>query len=206
MSDKAHWDRVYAGRADDKLSWYQRHAVRSLALIEATGVGPDGAIIDVGGGASGLAADLLARGYADVWLLDISATALDAARTRLGADAERIRWVEADVTRAELPPEYFDIWHDRAVFHFLADPAERSAYVAAALHAVRPGGHLIIATFAEDGPERCSGLPVMRYDAQSLHAQFADACELLHTEKEVHSTPAGVIQRFRYCHLRRVVS
>ena len=203
MSDKAHWDRVYAERADDALSWYQRHAVRSLALIAATGVGPDGAIIDVGGGASGLAADLLARGYSDLWLLDISATALDAARKRLGADAARIRWVEADVTRAELPFGYFDVWHDRAVFHFLIDPAERAAYVATALRAVKPGGHLIIATFAEDGPQRCSGLPVARYDAQSLHAQFGETCELLHTEREAHRTPAGQIQQFRYCHLRR---
>ena len=202
MPDKAHWDRVYAARADDALSWYQARAERSLALIEASGVGQRGAIIDVGGGASSLTADLLHDGYSDLWLLDISATALAAARQRLGADAAHIHWVEADVIRAELPPGYFDIWHDRAVFHFLTDPAERKAYVTAALRALKPGGHIIIATFAEDGPERCSGLPVARYDAPTLHAQFGAACALLHTEREVHRTPAGQLQQFRYCHLR----
>ena len=204
MADKVHWEGIYRGRADDALSWYQRHAFRSLALIAASGVGRDAEIIDVGGGASSLAADLLHKGYAHLWVLDISPAALAAARKRLGDEAARIHWVEADVTRAQLPAAHFDIWHDRAVFHFLTEPAARAAYVAQACAAVKPGGHAIIATFAEDGPEQCSGLPVVRYDAPSLHAQFGDAWELLHTEKESHRTPTGGLQQFRYCHLRRL--
>jgi len=203
MSDKAHWDQVYVGRADDALSWYQRHAVRSLAYIEASGAGRDAAIIDVGGGASNLVADLLHKGYAHLWVLDISPAALATARRRLGDEAARVHWVEADVTRAQLPPAYFDVWHDRAVFHFLTEPAARAAYVAQVHAVVKPGGHVIIATFAEDGPERCSGLPVVRYDARTLAAQFGEGFELLGSEREEHRTPAGTLQRFRYCHLRR---
>lgn len=203
MSDKAHWDKIYAGKSADRLSWYQPHAARSLALIEASGVGRDAAIIDVGGGASTLAPDLLRLGYTNLWVLDISPAALAAARADLGAEASRVNWVESDVVDPTLPSAHFDLWHDRAVFHFLIDPAVRAAYVRAACAAVKPGGNLIIATFAEDGPERCSGLPVARYDVQSLYEQFADACELLHSEKETHRTPAGKPQSFRYCVLRR---
>jgi ubiquinone/menaquinone biosynthesis C-methylase UbiE len=206
MTDKSRWDRIYKDTSSDALSWFQQHAERSLALITASDVGADATIIDVGGGASGLTADLMKRGFSDLWVLDISATALAGARARLGADAARIHWVEADVTRVELPPAHFDIWHDRAVFHFLTEPSARAAYVEKACGAVKPGGHLIIATFAEDGPERCSGLPVARYDAASLKAQFVDCCELLDTEKEVHSTPAGKQQQFRYFLLKRAVA
>jgi SAM-dependent methyltransferase len=203
VSDKVHWERVYAERADDALSWFQQYPARSLALIARYGPGVEAAVIDVGGGASGLLADLLRQGYSDLWLLDISVTALAAARRRLGADAERIHWLEADATSADLPDARFDIWHDRAVFHFLVDAAARTAYVERALAATRPGGHLIMATFAEDGPARCSGLPVARYDAAALAAEFGDACELRHSEKETHRTPAGKLQQFRYCVLRR---
>lgn len=203
MTDKSHWDRIYKDTSSDALSWFQQHSERSLALITASDVGADATIIDVGGGASGLAADLLKRGFSDLWVLDISATALAAARARLGADAARIHWVEADVTRVELPPAHFDIWHDRAVFHFLTEPSTRAAYVEKACAAVKPGGHLIIATFAENGPERCSGLPVARYDSVSMQSQFADCCELLRSEKEAHTTPAGRLQQFRYCLLHR---
>jgi SAM-dependent methyltransferase len=203
MSDKSHWEQIYASRASDDLSWFQLHAERSLALIRNTAVALDGAIIDVGGGASALAADLLHAGYSSLWVLDISAAALDAARQRLGEQAVRIHWLESDVTRAELPPAHFDIWHDRAVFHFLTAADDRAAYVERACAAVRPGGHLIIATFAEDGPRQCSGLPVMRYDAAALSAEFAAATELVHTETETHRTPSGELQHFRYCHLRR---
>jgi ubiquinone/menaquinone biosynthesis C-methylase UbiE len=204
MSDQTtHWDKVYGGRPDDTLSWFVRLPALSLALIESCGIGRDAAVIDIGGGASTLTDALLQQGYSDLWLLDISATALAVSRRRLGADAERIRWVESDVVHADLPESRFDLWHDRAVFHFFVDPAERKAYVKTALRAVKPGGSLIMATFAEDGPEQCSGLPVARYDADSLAAQFGDACELLATEKEAHRTPAGKVQQFRYCVLRR---
>lgn len=206
MAERSHWDRVYAARADEALSWFQRHPARSLALIEASGVARDAPIIDVGGGTSRLAAELLRRGYSGLWVLDISASALAAARGHLGKDARRVRWVESDVTRVALPEAHFHLWHDRAVFHFLTAPEDRAAYVDAACRAVKPGGHLVIATFAEDGPAQCSGLPVARYDAPSLYAQFAGCCELLRTEREEHRTPAGKRQAFRYCVLRRKLS
>lgn len=203
MSDKAHWEKVYAQRADSSLSWYQAHAQRSLALIESVAPHRSSTIIDVGGGASGLSGELLQLGYENLWVLDISAAALAAARTRLGPQAGRVRWLESDVIAATLPEAAFDVWHDRAVFHFMTDQASRRGYVASALRAVRLGGHLVIATFAEDGPEACSGLPVARYGAAALAAQFGPACSLVHSETESHRTPAGQTQHFRYCLLRR---
>ena len=203
MSDKAHWEKVYADRASDAQSWFQQYPARSLELIASCGADRDTVIIDVGGGASGLTAELLRLGYSELWVMDISAAALTAASRNIGEGANRVHWVEADVTSAQLPSGHFDIWHDRAVFHFLVTEADRHAYVSTALRAVKPGGHLVIATFAEDGPERCSGLPVARYDAVSLAAQFGPACELLRTEKEMHRTPAGQIQSFRYTFWRR---
>lgn len=202
MSERSHWERIYGEKDSAELSWYQHRAERSLALIRDSGVTAEAPIIDVGGGASRLAADLLQEGFRELWVLDISAAALDRARAALGPDASRIRWVESDVTEAALPAAHFALWHDRAVFHFLTDPADRAAYVDTLRTALRPGGDAIIATFAEDGPERCSGLPVMRYDAATLMAQFGGGFELLHTEKESHRTPAGAVQSFRYCRLR----
>lgn len=203
MTAKDHWDHVYAGRPADALSWHQRHAQRSLALITASGIAPDAPIIDVGGGASSLVADLLAQGHSNLWVLDLSARALAVARDALGDEAAQIQWIEADVCEAPLPAGYFGVWHDRAVFHFLTDPATRAAYVAKALQSLAPGGHLIVATFAEDGPEQCSGLPVMRYHGHQLAEQFTSGCELLGIEHETHITPAGARQSFVYCHLRR---
>jgi len=206
MSDRNHWDRVYTDRSSERLSWFQRQAGRSLALIQETGIAPGAPLIDVGGGASCLAGELLHRGFGDLWVLDISAAALDVARKALGDDAARIHWLEGDITRARLPAAHFALWHDRAVFHFLTDAQAREAYVRQVHDALVPGGHVVIATFAEDGPARCSGLPVMRYDAPTLHAEFAPVFELLHTEKEVHVTPAGDTQVFRYCVLRSTES
>lgn len=148
-------------------------------------------------------ADLLAHGYEALTVLDISAAALAAARSRLGDEAAKVRWIEADVTRADLPSQAFDVWHDRAVFHFLTSDAERQAYVQAVLHAVKPGGHVIVATFAEDGPTQCSGLPVMRYSAQALHDEFGAPFELLRHEREAHQTPSGAVQQFVYCFCRK---
>lgn len=203
MTSKEHWERIYREQSVQDLSWHQAHADRSLHLIAASGAARDAAIIDVGGGASSLAADLLARGYTNLWVLDVSATALAAARHAMGAAAAQVTWVEADACTAAVPANHFAVWHDRAVFHFLIDPAQRAAYVARALAAVSPGGHLIIATFAEDGPERCSGLPVVRYRPQQIEAQFAGACELSAVEREKHRTPGGATQSFVYCLLRR---
>jgi SAM-dependent methyltransferase len=206
MQSRAHWERVYATKPADRVSWYQEHAQQSLRLIRDTGVGLDASIIDVGGGASTLVDDLLAGGYTTITVLDLSATALAAAKARLGPRAEAVRWIEADVTSAELPAHGYDVWHDRAVFHFLTDPADRRAYVDVVIRAVKPGGHVIVATFAEDGPTQCSGLPVQRYSASGLHAEFGAPFTLLRHEKEEHHTPSGAVQRFVYCYCRRGVS
>jgi len=198
MSCKAHWDAVYADRAPDSVSWYQPHAGQSMRLIAKAGVGPDARIVDIGGGASVLVDDLLQAGHHNVSVLDISGAALARSRSRLGARAVDVTWIEADATAGRLPAGTFDLWHDRAVFHFLIDPVDRLSYLRAMRHALRPGGHVVMATFAEDGPERCSGLPVRRYAPSQLHAQLGDDFELLASEREEHVTPGGAIQRFQY--------
>ncbi len=203
MDRKQHWEDVYIHKSSDSVSWYQEHADMSLRLIHNAGLGKNSAIIDVGGGASTLVDDLLAEGYGDVIVLDISAAALEVAQHRLGKRAERVHWLKGDITQVEFPRHRFDVWHDRAVFHFLTDSADRHAYVEQVMRAVRPGGHVIVATFAEDGPEKCSGLPVMRYAPGALHAEFGDAFQLLEHEREIHHTPAGAVQRFVYCYCRK---
>jgi SAM-dependent methyltransferase len=201
---RRHWDAVYATKASDAVSWYQRHAELSLRLIRATGAAHDAAIVDVGGGASTLVDDLVDDGYENVTVLDVSGAALALARARLGETrARRVRWVEADITTAALAANAFDVWHDRAVFHFLTEARERDAYVRSVLRSVKPGGHVIVATFAEDGPERCSGLPVVRYRPDALHAEFGAAFTLLGHEREAHRTPGGALQQFVYCYCRR---
>lgn len=203
MQPKEHWEKVYSSKATDAVSWFQPHAALSLELIKATGAGQDASIIDVGGGASTLVDDLIANGYSDLTVLDLSAAALDAARQRLGAQEKKVNWIVADITQAELPSKRYDIWHDRAVFHFLTTQKQRDAYVRTVFNSVKPGGHVIIATFAEDGPEQCSGLPVMRYRADDLHDEFGDAFTLLKHQKEAHQTPFGTVQQFVYCYCRR---
>ncbi len=168
MQSKQHWESVYAGNPADRVSWYQPHAALSMRLIEAAGVPRAGEIVDVGGGASTLVDDLLDAGYRAITVLDLSGAALATARARLGPRAGAVRWIEGDVTRVAFARHRYDLWHDRAVFHFLTDPADRAAYRAQILRAVKPGGHVVMATFAEDGPSECSGLPVMRYDAAAL--------------------------------------
>lgn len=203
MRPKDHWQQVYSSRAVDALSWYQVHAERSLQLIEATGLGHEAAIIDVGGGASTLVDDLLARGYRNISVLDLAEAALAASRQRLSARAASVTWLQADITRAELPEQAYDLWHDRAVFHFLTGVEQRRAYLDAALRAIRPAGHLIVASFAEDGPQQCSGLPVQRYSAGELEAAFGPAFECLARHRELHRTPLGGVQAFNYVCLRR---
>lgn len=206
MQTKDHWEKVYSTRATDAVSWFQQHANLSLGLIGATGVGCAASIIDVGGGASTLVDDLLANGFTNLSVLDLSAAALAATRNRLGSRAAGVQWIEADITRANLPANQFDVWHDRAVFHFLTAPEDRAAYVRAVFRSVKPGGHVIVATFAEDGPGQCSGLPVMRYRADELHAEFGESFFLLSHQKEAHHTPFGTVQQFVYCYCRRVGS
>ncbi len=203
MPSKAHWERVYSTKPADGVSWFQAHAEQSLHLIRGTGVPLSASIIDVGGGASTLVDDLLHDGYSSLAVLDLSAAALAAAQRRLGARAGAVRWIEANIATASLPAHAYDIWHDRAVFHFLTSPQERATYVDAVLRAVKPGGHVIVATFAEDGPTQCSGLPVMRYSANELHAEFGAPFTLLRHEKEEHHTPFGTVQKFVYCYCRK---
>jgi SAM-dependent methyltransferase len=203
MARKDHWETVYSTKASQSVSWFQPQADVSLRLIrEATD--NTAAIIDVGGGASTLVDGLLDAGYRDLTVLDLSGAALAAARARVGDRGAGVRWLEADILHAELSAHAYDVWHDRAVFHFLTDPADRARYVEQVLHAVKPGGHVIVASFAEDGPQQCSGLPVMRYAPEALHAEFGAPFALLHHEREAHQTPGGSVQSFVYCFCRKL--
>jgi ubiquinone/menaquinone biosynthesis C-methylase UbiE len=202
MQTKDHWENVYKTKATDAVSWYQQYPERSLRLVRETGVPLDAPIIDIGGGASKLVDELLESGYSNLTVLDISAAALAAAQQRLGDRSESVKWIESDITGVSLPKQAFDVWHDRAVFHFLTSAADRKTYIEKVLHAIKPGGHVIIATFAEDGPEKCSGLPVMRYSAEALSAELGEQFKLIKHEKEEHHTPFGTVQSFGYCYFR----
>lgn len=197
-----HWQSVYTGRAADAVSWYQADPARSLALIRASGMGADDPVIDVGGGASLLVDRLLDLGFRDVTVLDLAASALDAVRARLGERAAQVQFLCADVT-AFRPDRAYALWHDRAAFHFLTEPAQRAAYVRALGAALRPGGTAIIATFGPRGPEQCSGLPVVRYDARLLARELGGEYRLGESVLEDHVTPAGKIQQFLFCRFRR---
>jgi ubiquinone/menaquinone biosynthesis C-methylase UbiE len=202
MSLKTHWEHIYQTKAPTQVSWYQEHSLQSLQFIAHTGIAKTGHIIDVGGGHSALVGDLLNDGYGRITVLDISAAALQAARERLGSLANEVTWLEADVLQTKLPHQEYDLWHDRAVFHFLTEPEDRRLYVNAVKEAVKPGGHVIVATFASDGPERCSGLPVVRYEPESLRDEFGDSFTLLDSTRETHHTPFGTEQKFIYCYCR----
>jgi SAM-dependent methyltransferase len=199
---KSHWETAYATKPETGVSWYQDEPRLSLELIGAVAPAGGGRIIDVGGGASVLVDRLLDLPFGEIAVLDISETALGKARARLGERAERVRWVVADVTQA---PELgsFDVWHDRAVFHFLTDPADRRSYVELARKTVPRGGHLVIATFADDGPKRCSGLDVCRYNARSLSSELGEGVSLVREARETHTTPGGFSQPFFYGVFRR---
>ncbi len=202
MRSKEHWERVYTTKPSTGVSWFQEHAQQSLRLIQQAGVPHTGSIIDVGGGASTLVDDLLNEGYGSITVLDLSEAALHATQDRLGKRAQSVQWLEGDIVMHPLPEHAYDIWHDRAVFHFLTDEADRRAYVAKVLRSVKPRGHVIVATFAEDGPTQCSGLPVMRYSPTELHEQFGPSFSLLKQEREEHHTPFGTTQKFIYCYCR----
>jgi 2-polyprenyl-3-methyl-5-hydroxy-6-metoxy-1,4-benzoquinol methylase len=203
MNAKTHWQHIYETKAPTQVSWYQEHAQVSMQFIQNTGIQRTGRIIDVGGGASTLVDDLLTAGFQHITVLDISATALQLARERLGARAVDVNWIEADITRADLPHQAYDVWHDRAVFHFLTQPSDRQRYINTVRHAVRTGGHVILATFAPDGPDRCSGLDVVRYSPESLHGEFGESFELVDSSRETHRTPFGTEQKFVYCYCRK---
>ncbi|MCA1365588.1 class I SAM-dependent methyltransferase [Bradyrhizobium sp. IC3069] len=202
-SDRSnHWDHVYATKGEAEVSWYQDSPAISLAMIRAAGSDRDTTIIDVGGGASRLVDALLQDGYRDIAVLDLSANALAAAKKRIGPAASTVDWIVADATTWR-PTRTYDVWHDRAAFHFLTDPRDRVAYVERLRSAVRPGGHVIIATFAPDGPEKCSGLPVQRHDSASLAAELGPEFELIETRSETHHTPWDSTQAFQFSRFRR---
>ena len=204
MTRQTHWESVYSTKPANTVSWFQPHADRSSRLIRDTGLPNSASIIDIGGGASMLVDDLLADGYTNLTVLDLSEAALAASRARLGtAQALRVRWMHADITSASLDRHAYALWHDRAAFHFLIDESDRRRYVRSVTEALEAGGHLIVATFAENGPERCSGLPVARYSAGQLSTVFGSAFSLVAEEREQHRTPAGSEQWFQYCHFRK---
>src|ERR1700687_3123118 len=202
MNTRAYWEKIYRTRAPEAVSWYRPHLETSLALIERAAGGSWASIIDVGGGESTLVDDLLTRGYQNISVLDVSQTAIDVTKKRLGLAAERVHWLVADINTAQLQPVAFDVWHDRAVFHFLTTIEQRAAYVRTVAKAIRPGGHVIVSTFGPEGPAHCSGLEVMRYDAEELHGQFGARFQLVDSSRELHKTPFGTTQQFLYCYCR----
>lgn len=200
MDAKAHWEKVYQTKRPDEVSWYRPHLDVSLQLIEEAAPQRSAQIIDVGGGESTLIDDLLVRGYRHLSVLDVSLTALEVAKARLGGRAGKVNWLHGDVTTFAFARHRYDLWHDRAVFHFLTDPEQRAAYVRQVARAVKSGGHVIVATFGPEGPVTCSGLDVVRYAPEALHDEFGSSFRLLKHLTELHRTPAGVVQQFTYCY------
>lgn len=203
MESQDHWEHVYRTKPSHGVSWYRPHLELSLELLRGAGLGAHSRVIDVGGGASTLADDLLAWPVAQVTVLDLAATALDVARHRLGARAAQVDWRVGDITTAALPPAHYTHWHDRAVLHFLTEPDAARGYAAQAAYTVAPGGHAIIGGFAPDGPERCSGLVVARRSAQDIADLLGPAFTLLEARHERHHTPGGSEQAFVWAVLRR---
>ena len=202
MKRRTHWEKVYQTKSADEMSWYQSQPTLSLDLIEATGAGHHSAIIDIGGGASTLVDELLARGYDNLAVLDVAEPAFATTKERLGESAATVEWYVADITAFD-PPHRWTVWHDRAVFHFLVEETDRAAYLAALERGVEPSGHAIIATFGPNGPPRCSGLPVHRYSPTELSAVLGVGWELVSGTSEEHETPSGAVQAFVYCHFCR---
>lgn len=199
MDQASHWEQVYRTTGPDRVSWFQAEASLSLELIQQAAPARDSAIIDVGAGASTLVDGLVTAGYRKIAVLDLSEAALAQAQTRLSVAGRAVVWHNADVLTIELTASAFDVWHDRAVFHFLTDAADRARYVAQVRHAVKPGGFVLVATFSEDGPTRCSGLDVARYSPEMLHGEFGNDFRLMESRREEHSTPWGAQQMFTYC-------
>ncbi len=202
MSKREHWEGIYQRKGSDEVSWYRPHLDCSLRFIDDAQLPLTASILDVGGGTSTLVDDLLDRGYRSVTVLDLSASAIDVAKQRLGERAATVTWLVGDVTEIALPEQQFDFWHDRAVFHFLTDEAARGRYVAAVRRALKPNGHIVVATFGTSGPDRCSGLPVVRYSAEGIHEQFGTAFRKVGGDTEIHHTPWGNEQEFVYCYCR----
>ena len=203
MSRREHWEQVYGSKATDGVSWYRPHLERSLSFIRSLDLPREARIVDIGGGASTLVDDLLADGFTNVAVVDLSEAALRASRERLGKAEASVDWIVGDVTEPLLTEGSVDLWHDRAVLHFLTGDTDRAAYRAQLLRALMPGGHLSLATFAPDGPEKCSGLPVRRYDADAMETFLGPDFERIGDAREMHETPWGSTQRFAYGFFRR---
>lgn len=202
MNQHQHWETVYDTKDAAQVSWYAPHLETSLQLIQRLAPHPQATILDVGSGASTLADDLLAAGYIHLSMLDISKHALEIAQTRLGVQGRQVQWLVGDVLEMEFAPQAYEVWHDRAVFHFLTEKSQRERYVQQVLHTVKPNGHVIMATFGRGGPKQCSGLEVMRYDSQGLHGEFGQSFRLLDSLTVNHQTPSGITQQFLYCYCR----
>ena len=202
MDARSHWEQVHATKDPRQVSWFSPHLERSLELIERAAPDRSASLLDVGAGQSTLVEDLLGLGYENISVLEISQTALDGLKARVGQAGRAIRWICGDVTETELPEASFDLWHDRAVFHFLTEAGQRRAYVERVRRALKPGGSLIVSTFGPSGPERCSGLATMRYDASSLGSEFGDGFTLVESSLDLHETPSGAVQQFLSCWYR----
>lgn len=202
MDTQHHWENVYHTKASTNVSWYAPHLETSRGLIRRIAPDLNAAILDVGSGASTLTDDLLEAGYCHLGVLDISSHALAITQARLGEQAQQVQWLVGNVLEVDLPAAYYDVWHDRAVFHFLTEQEQRECYVQQVCKAVKPGGHVVMATFGTEGPKQCSGLEVMRYDATSLHGEFGKSFRLLDSLKVDHLTPTGKKQQFLYYYCR----
>lgn len=203
MSRKEHWEQVYSTRFTEELGWYEPHLETSLRWIKGLDLAVDAPIIDVGGGASTLVDDLLRLGYRSITVLDISDKALAAVKERLGKEAELVEWLSGDITTIELSKKYYALWHDRAVFHFLTEAEQQQKYIDNLKLALKPGGDLIIGTFAPEAPPKCSGLPVQRYSPEQLENTLGQKFELKRHHKELHITPGGVEQSYLFCYFQR---
>jgi 2-polyprenyl-3-methyl-5-hydroxy-6-metoxy-1,4-benzoquinol methylase len=203
VEPKRHWDDVYGTKAENELSWFQEEPATSIEFIAHCGGGPNVPIIDIGGGESRLVDRLLDAGYRDVTVLDVSENALHHARERLGERGQAVQWIVADITRWT-PPRRYRLWHDRAVLHFLTEAEQRAAYRRALLDAVEPQGCVVISTFALDGPEKCSGLPVVRYSPETLALELGPELQLVETRSEGHETPWGAVQLFQFSRFKRL--
>jgi 2-polyprenyl-3-methyl-5-hydroxy-6-metoxy-1,4-benzoquinol methylase len=202
MDVRTHWQKIYSTKAPDQVSWYRPHLETSLALVARAACDHTASIIDVGGGESTLVDDLLEQGFQNVTVLDVSQAAIDVNKARLGERARGVHWIVADITQVELEPRVYDVWHDRAVFHFLTAQEDRTAYVRQVARSVRSGGCVIVSTFGPEGPTKCSGLDVVRYDADFRHDEFGERFRLVESSNEVHQTPFGTTQQFLYCYCR----
>lgn len=204
MNQKNHWENVYATKPSGQVSWYQEHLDTSLRIIQQTGISKNAPIIDVGGGSSTLVDDLLTNLFADVSVLDISDTAIEKSKARLGKESDRVKWITADITEANLQENYYDLWHDRAVFHFLTEKEDRRKYVEQVMRSLKVGGHIIVAAFGLDGPAKCSGLDVVRYTPQTMRGEFGNEFNLVKSLSETHHTPFETTQEFVYCYCRKI--